>query len=808
MDTETRNRLSLASMGLAICMCATAPAWGDQANTATSSETSGGLEEILVTARKSSESIQTTPVAVTALSHEMLIQQQVVDVADLQHVAPDVTIGGAGTGPSSLVYLAIRGEAQNSPNSASDNAVGIYVDGVYIGRPIIGNLGLIDEGQVEVLRGPQGTLFGRNTTGGALSISTNKPTQDFDGYLKVGFGNFSDKVGELMLNTPLTNELAGRVAFRYNDHSAYYPNPATGDGQSKLNHEYDGRASLRWTPSAIPLTVDLAFDYTEEQDTGTPTALMGFNSTGQPLGPGPTLGQLVAFSGNPNPNNYLAWINDNYRRSYAGPTSNDPSENTPFNSNHATGVNMNTDLEIGTAHLKTITAYRQSFTANAEDLDATPVQIGSFRSEYAQHQFSEEAQLQGKIDKFDVIGGAYFFQEGGTELSKSNTFGFLAPLLPPAFNITAVNENLADFSARSYAAFAQTNYHITDTIRATVGYRYTWDLRDLNRHGRNDIEGTGPFGESLCAVGVTSTLAFPLNATLPCNDPHEAQFSYPAYTAGVDWQAFDQLFLYVKTSRASMAGGFNTRPVPSTVSNSFNPEENKDVEVGAKSDLFDRHLRVNLALFHAWQYNVQRIVNAIVNNATTQYVANSGNSRTYGAELEITALPYEGLEVTATGAYLHSAYVAGTFHELQVVNGVTETVDRSDEPVPQAPKYTLSFGATQTVPVAIGKLAVHADYSYRAPVVYTWETPAANRPDIVAWNIQNQLGVIPGYGLVNARVALTLDHPNVEIAVWGRNLANKEYYIQQFDSYAGLGTSENFQGDPRTYGATFTYRFK
>jgi iron complex outermembrane recepter protein len=217
---------------------------------------------------------------------------------------------------------------------------------------------------------------------------------------------------------------------------------------------------------------------------------------------------------------------------------------------------------------------------------------------------------------------------------------------------------------------------------------------------------------------------------------------------------------------------------------------------------------VNLALFHAWQYDVQRIVNAIVDNATTQYVANSGNSRTYGAELEVTAIPYQGLEITASGAYLHAAYVAGTFHEQQEVGGVLETVDRSGEPVPQAPKYTLSFGATQTVPVGFGKFAFHADYSYRAPVVYTWETPAANRPDIVAWNIQNQLGVIPGYGLVNARVALTLDQPNVEIAVWGRNLGNKEYYVQQFDSYAGLGTSENFQGDPRTYGVTFTYHFK
>ena len=217
-----------------------------------------------------------------------------------------------------------------------------------------------------------------------------------------------------------------------------------------------------------------------------------------------------------------------------------------------------------------------------------------------------------------------------------------------------------------------------------------------------------------------------------------------------------------------MAGGFNTRPVPGTVSNSFKPEENKDVEVGAKSDLFDRHLRMNLALFHAWQYDVQRIVNAIVNNATTQYVANSGNSTTYMARSwRSRRSPSTVWRSPPPALILHAAYVKGTFSEVQEVGGVLETVDRSGEPVPQAPKYTLSFGATQTVPVAIGKLAVHADYSYRAPVVYTWETPAANRPDIVAWNIQNQLGVIPGYGLVNARVALTLDHPNLELALWG-----------------------------------------
>jgi iron complex outermembrane receptor protein len=376
-------------------------------------------------------------------------------------------------------------------------------------------------------------------------------------------------------------------------------------------------------------------------------------------------------------------------------------------------------------------------------------------------------------------------------------------LTPP---YVADNRDNSDFDARSYAAFAQTNYHITDTLRATVGYRYTWDLRDLTRHKQADFLSDSP----ICIVGANPGTV-PGTGTGPCYQPYEAAFSYPAYTVGLDWQITDQTFLYVKSSRASMAGGFNTRAVPPTVSQSFQPETNKDVEVGVKSDMLDKRLRTNLSLFHGWQNDVQRIVNTVFDNTLTQYVANSGKTTTYGAELEITALPWKGMELTASGAYLHAAYVAGTFHEEQALaDGTLVTVDRSGEPVPQAPKYTFSFAATQSVNIPIGTLSFHADYSWRDALVYTWDTPAPQLPAAVKaqWNLANQLGVIPSYGIVNARVALNMDNPNLEFAFWGRNLANKEYYTQQFDSYTGLGTSINFQGDPRTYGFTVTYNFK
>jgi iron complex outermembrane receptor protein len=784
MDTETRNRLSLASIGLAFCICATAPAMADQA--ATTTEESGGMEEIVVTARKTSESLQTTPVAVSAFTAASLYQQQIVMVDDLQRAAPDVAIGGGGTGPTSIVYLAIRGEGQNSPNSASDNAAGIYIDGVYIGRPIVGNQGFLDVSHVEVLRGPQGTLFGRNTTGGALTVQSNQPTSKFEGHATVGYGNFDSKNAELVVNAPINSELSTRFAIRYGAHDRYYPNPETGGGQLALKHDYAGRASIKWTPTAIPLVVTFAADTADMRDTGVATYLAAYNNN-------TAFAPFVPFLTGLDPNKYVR----DYNNSHGDPKSASPSINKPEDRNKATGYALNADLDLGAAHVKYIMGYRQSVTDDAVDLDATPVPIAAFYSAYRQHQYSEELQISGKIDKFDVIGGLYHFNEGGTEQSDSAILPFL---LGPG-----INRNFSDFQAESHAAFLQTNYHITDTIRATAGYRYTWDNRRLDRHGLLNALGADP----TCAVG--TQFGKPLSAG-PCNEPHEAQFGYGAWTIGFDWQITEQLFAYIKSSKADMAGGFNTRPVPPTASFAFAPESNKDLELGIKTDLLDRHLRTNLALFAARQQNVQRVVNAVFNDpitgvpTLTQYVANSGKSRTYGAELEITALPWTGMEITASGAYLHAAYERGSFSETQLLpGGATAVVDRSGEPIPQAPKYTAGLSATQTVPVPFGNVQLHADWSYRADTYYSFETPAPGRSDIAQWNIQNSFGFVPAYSLVNAKLSLNIDHPDVRVDIWGRNLAGRHYFTQLFDNYTGLGVAEFYQGDPRTYGVNFTY---
>jgi iron complex outermembrane receptor protein len=804
-----RSRIALA---VAASLAAPVPAWAaDATPEVAAADESAGLAEVVVTARKTKEELQITPVAVTAISAASLTSKQLVQVADLAQTVPGMATGTTGPGPSSVVYLSIRGEAQNNGNSASDQAVGTYVDGVYIARAIAGNLGFLDVANVEVLRGPQGTLFGRNTTGGALNITTKQPTGQLEGNIEVGSGNFGQIRTEGTLNVPLNgDELAVRVAARYVSHNAYFNNPISAVGADKLRYDGTGHVTLRWAPSSLPLSATLSVDRTTLRDTGTAQTLLGYNAPYlNSLIPGVPLATLIPVVTGLNPANYLK-THDNFWTTYVDPKSPEAIENTPFSSNKAGGAALNLDADLGPVHAKSITGYRDSRTANAQDLDSTPVNLGSFNTQFLQHQLSEELQLSGTVDKFDLIGGLYYFKEGGFEQSHSDTFQVISDIFKvldsPLFPDQPVNADLAAFSARSRAAFFQTNYHITDTVRFTAGYRYTKDDRAINRHGHNDILGT-----NTCGVGAD----FGNLPGQPCNDPHSATFSYPAYTFSLDWQALENTFLYAKTSRASLAGGFNTRPVPAIASDSFSPETNKDVELGIKNESLDKHLRTNLALFYSRQSNLQNLVNTIIpasagqSARTTQYVANSGDARKYGAELEITAIPAQNLELQLTAAYLHAAYKPGSFTETQLVGGNPVVVDRSGEPILQAPKYTFSLGATRTLPVAVGEVVFHADYTYRASEYYMYQTPAPSLPpDVLAqYAIQNALNKTPAFGLLNARVSFTLNEPNLEFALWGRNLTERQYLTYEFNSYTGLGMVNGYQGDPRTYGATINYRF-
>ncbi len=818
----TTRKFLVSSTALSVCFGIVASPALAQTAAAAADNTPSGLEEIIVTARRTSENLQTVPVAVTALGAEALQNRQVLQVTDLIRVAPSLSVNTGGTGPASLVSLAIRGQAQNSPNSLSDASVGIYIDGVYVARPIIGNLGFFDIATAEVLRGPQGTLFGRNTTGGALNITTNQPTDRLEGNIRGGLGNYRSRQIEGVVNLPFGDEFAVRFAGRYNENDGYFPNPTLGIAQGAVEGAYFFRATAKYSPKAVPATLTISGDYSLYNDNGnalgvaainpasplaafTATSVGVQNGTIAPGAPGPfgiPAGAFVNFARPGTDPTLQRYINpeftstpapgSDWKQTFGGPRTGNPEIDTLLNRTEAKSVSGTLDADLGPFSVKSISAYRTSEAKNSLDLTGTPTSGGAFVSEYINDQFSQEIQFSGKSDKLDWIVGLYYFYEDGTERSTSSTF-YNTP-------IAARNQSLASYSSESKGLFAQMTYHATDALRLTGGFRYTWDNRTIQRKGIVDWRAADP----VCNVGANA--GRPASVAV-CFDPDQASFSYPAWLASADYKINDDIFVYAKTSGASMSGGFNSRPVPPPFSGSFDPEKVRDIEAGFKGEFFDRKLRTNVAVFHAWQSDVQRIVNVVIPpNTLTQFVANQGDARMYGVEIEGSVLPWTGMDITGGFAYLNASYVAGTRNETQLVGGKPVVVDRSGEPITQAPEFTWNLGATQTFDIGPGALILHADYAYissRALDAFTTGNPA----QAAAVAIANEASIVKGYGLLNGRIAFTLNNPKIEIAVWGRNLTDQAWFTNVFNSYTGIGATVQATGQPRTYGVTlgFTY---
>lgn len=768
----------------------------------------GGIAEIIVTARKSSENIQSVPVAVTALSADDLASKQVLEVTDLARTAPSLTVSTGGTGPASIIYLAIRGQAQNSPNSLSDSSVGIYMDGVYVARPIVGNLGFLDMASAEVLRGPQGTLFGRNTTGGALNLTSNRPSDEYEGMLKVGFGNYNYKTIEGMVNAPLSDAVGLRIAGRYGTRDGYFRNNQIGYPQGSIDKDFVLRGTLVIAPVESNLKLTVIADFVRYADDGNATAVAAINPGVLSL---PAYGafinsefarfvsaaQLPAFTA----------ANSKWTDTFSRPQTGDRQIDTLQNNNEVDAIAGTLEWDLGGVNIKSITAYRKSFTDDSLDLHGFPTSVNPFTpflpnatsgfiSTYNNEQFSQELQLSGSAGALDWQTGVYYFKESGDEQSRAFILGGVQSA-----------RTLSDYSSRSVGAFAQLNYNVTDALRVTGGFRYTWDKRTIDR--KSTANWRLPDNLEVCTVGPNTGLTA---AAAPCTDPRSANFKYPAWTLGADYRVSDQLFLYAKTSGASMSGGFNSRFVPAPFTQQFDPEKVRDAEVGFKGDFLDRRLRTNMAFFFAKQSNVQRIVNALVGTTLTQFVTNTGKVDAKGFEFEGTLLPWDGMELTGSLSYLDAKYVRGSRTENQGTAAVPILVDRSGEPVTQAPKWTWNVGATQTFPTSFGEVSLHADYAYIADRVMDAATArtlaqGGTQANINAVAIGNAASIVKGYGLLNGRIAINFDDPDIELAFWGRNLTNQAWFTNVFNNYTGLGATVQYQGAPRTYGATATIKF-
>ena len=802
------------ALGLLACTALTSPAF---AQSAQAPQATDQLDEIVVTARRTEENLQSTPVAVTAIGAEALERAQVADVTDLQRTVPSLSIATGAPSSSGFSFVSMRGQGNLQALVSNDPAVAIYVDGVYIPRPSQGLTDLFDLQRVEVLRGPQGTLFGRNTIGGAVNILTADPTGDFGGSVRIEAGNYDQIGASFVLNGALSDRVSGRLAASTKGRSGYGQSIPLGRDVWDQDSDFI-RGKLKYEGEGVELV--LSADYNMIEDNGQFTALNSFapelfGPTGSfaPFGLGTTLTNSLHDGG---------WY-DTYATGYFVPSSNPnfaalPQEvrdlyTKPLgNRLEAYGFGLNASFDLGEMTLKSITGYRFSDTDGVIDTDGTPVPILTTWAGYNSDQWSQEFQITGGIgEKFTYIAGIYYSDEQGVEFSRSQNFGFLP------YNATTrpyagfAGQNMADVHNTSAGVFGQGYYQLTENLRLAAGLRWTWDSRDTELHNF-----------STWGVAATCNLQRP-DVVGVCTQTQEVKFDYPAYTLGLDWQINPDMFAYIQTRRASKSGGWNTRAggLPA-----FDPETVEDLELGFKATWLENRLRTNIAFFHSWQSDVQRNAAALTPaGASTQFIVNAGDARVHGLEFEGAFRPWTGMELTSNISLMDGSYVDGSFIEQQAVPGVGLAgctlnpagtasicpVDRSGEELPQLPKLQYNLGATQVVPTSFGAVSFHVDYSYLGEQFFNPVTPSsfqsATTQGIFA--ASNRITRTPGYGLLNARITMEFDAQNVELAIYGKNLAGEEYSTRHWaDVYAaGLGFATDFIGEPTTYGVSLTRRF-
>jgi iron complex outermembrane receptor protein len=716
----------------------------------------GSLEEVLVTARRREESLQDVPIAVSAFSAEQLRMLQAEDLAGLQGSVPNLNlVQGRGSANSANIY--IRGIGQPDALQTFDPGVGVYLDDVYIARIQGALFNLYDVQRVEVLRGPQGTLYGKNTIAGAIRLISKKPPEELAGQAEVSYGDYDYFSAKAYLGGPVTDNFGASVAGVYVTRNGINVDPATDREYNDIDTAA-GRVILEWDPTEN-VNVNLAADYTRSRNE---------LNLGRPEAP------LVSV-------NLVPGI---------PPKVLQPAPTTPWNNTVATSFtgnegqqmdNWGTALTVGWQLndawlLKSITAYRSLEPDNYVDIDASIYELGDVFVGVDQDQTSQEFQLLYSSDRLEAVMGLYYFGEDITsdQIAWADDFLKLGAI-PITFRRT-VND---DLNTDSYAAFGQATYRFTDRWSGTLGVRYTDESKDYFR------TTTTFFGPPLQAAGTTFE--------------YKDDESWTAWTPtiAVDYRLSDETLLYASATEGFKSGGFNGRAKTPGETGSYDPEFVWTYEIGAKNTLADGRLRLNADVFYSdytdFQARVSDVVDPDAPIPTFSFpVLNAGSMEMYGAELEATWIPIDELNLQAQIGYLHSDY--REFTASTVIAGKPVEIDRSDEYPPFAPEWTARLAVAYTFNLAAkGGLTLSADMIYRDK-----QWLSVDNRDVLTQD---------SYALMNVLVSWASASNHWYGSAGIKNLTDEVYKVdaQEFSSVGNIQTA--YYGDPRTWQVIAGYRF-
>lgn len=736
---------------------------------------SQGVEVIVVTARKTSENLQTVPVAVTALSGAALAEAGINNVFDIQGKVPNLYLQNSAIDAAGLT-IAMRGQKQNDFILTVDPSVGLYVDGFYHPRTYGMRSALVDIERLEVLRGPQGTLYGRNTTGGALSVYSTEPKDTLGGSVSLRTGNYAMVEGTAILNVPLSEEVATRFVVQHGSQNGL-GSDGLGDDIASENRTYV-RGKLRGDFGPVRATVTGIYNRIK-----TGGALLKLSGLA-PASSCPTRGldgcisalevvaELYGFAGLADPASRAA--GEEALRSYVG---GDPytsgSLYRAFSTFESEEVNLDLSWDVADAiTLRSLTGYQHFTRGNNTDDDGTPFTLLNAEQRTRDEYLSQELQLLGDTGSLQWVLGGYFGRETGREISTSVAI----PLLNPISVITD-----GEIENRSLAAFAQATWTFAPDTRITGGIRWSTDRRTLISRTRDSS------GNCLVPAGeLTGAPGNPANGPAQCPRTFENTYSDPSWLISIDRQFSPELFAYAKVARGYRTGGQNLRgSYVETAFQPFEPETITEYEVGLKSDLLDRKLRINLAAFYDDYTNIQRSITVLtLRPAPSTVVTNAAAGSIWGVEGELTARLSPNLSFGANASYTNAKY--DDFVDL--------IGDRSDETF-GVPDWIVSARVDYSADTQGGELHGQISYDWQSETVLA---PEAQFDDQVTQG---------AYGLLNARIAIDFDQFDGTFALFARNLLDKSYFSGAIAIDRALGFNAVVAGEPRRVGAELTFRF-
>jgi iron complex outermembrane recepter protein len=771
------KRITRFYAGLSLLAMMAPPAYAQDA----AEDDNNGIQEIIVTAQKKSERLQDVPISIAAITGDAVTDRAAVTLQGLQGAVPNVEIGTFSNTPNTAVFT-IRGIGVIEPDPYAGNTVGIVSDGVPQYFSMGALLDLYDVDRIEILRGPQGTLFGANTTGGVVNVVNAQPEiGKFGGKATLGYGNYDHMNAGASINVPLGESLAARLTVSHDQRKGWTTNVVDGSDMGKRNVTIF-RGALKYAPTDdFDMTVSGEYDRARN---GAPIVVAGDLPGEAEFVPAGFRNMYVSPclpAGSPckAPDKYLS-ANDGGALGLVK----DQSDMDTYRGTATVNVR---NTAIG--DITSITGYKKFKLFEFTDQDGTPVFLIDTRRLTKGWQLSQELRTNIEVaDNIDLLVGGFYMKthfehqqdlriDFGGGVTYDPVLNTVTKGLPGLFQ-----RNLQDQDNESLSAFAQTYITLTDQLKIQAGIRYTHEktailasnATSLSATGVTTFDGVSPNGTPNIDLG---TVAPPLG---------RKSWNNVGWKLGLDYKPNDDVLLYANWARGFKSGGFTGRIGVASDLGPYNPEKVDTFEVGLKADFLDNHLRTNLAAFYTNYRDMQLAQIYFIGTVQGNTILNAASSRIKGIEAEVIAVPVDGLTLTASVAYLSAKYKDFLFLE---PNGSIS--DLSGERLQNAPKWTGAVGFNYEFPIGGMEGRIGANYTFASEKLLT------SIKNVPRSRIQPQ-------NLLNANIDLIINDM-ITLGLWGTNILDKRYINSVFDAPGTLGLTN--YAPPRQYGVAARLTF-